>query len=367
MTFQRTTLPSFVSLVLGLSLVAGSAWAVPPSVERRVMIIGIDGTRPDALRRVLSERSVAGDDWLQQLSAGSDNSGADWNLITGDISFSGPGWASMLTGVWCDKHRVISNEFVAPDFATYPPIFALMKEHDPTIKTASIANWDAINSKILTNDMTDFWFDLGSDDDVETTVVSMLESEDFDARAIFVHFDDVDHAGHACCYSADNENYLGALRSTAERLQRIRKVLEKRTRQNKREEWLVLYSTDHGGGGVIGSEHGPNTDEDRRTFLIGQAYNTDILFPMQSPATTPQGIRLKIVDIAASALSWLNVPLKPEWKLEGQNLVSTDPSVNPIDRYAERSIPECGLPRATWDTGHGRTAPLLRDKALPIH
>ncbi len=122
-----------------------------------------------------------------------------------------------------------------------------------------------------------------------------------------------------------------------------------------------------GGGGVIGSEHGPNTDEDRRTFLIGQAYNTDILFPMQSPATTPQGIRLKIVDIAASALSWLNVPLKPEWKLEGQNLVSTDPSVNPIDRYAERSIPECGLPRATWDTGHGRTAPLLRDKALPIH
>ncbi len=340
-------------LLLGL---AGSAAA-----DRKVLIVGIDGTRPDALEQVLQSEPAPGGsrNWLDRLRGPGHRGGASFGMITGDISFSGPGWASMLTGVWCDRHRVLSNEFVAPNFEDHPPIFALMKAHDPGIRTASIANWDAINEKILTKEMTDEHMDQSSDDMVESMAVSALLSPAFDADAVFLHFDDVDHAGHACCYSTQNENYMNAIRRTAQRLQVIRAALKTRTEMMEDEQWLVLYSTDHGGGAVIGSEHGTNTDGDRLTFLLAEAYGAAI-----DLAQPPEGARLKIVDIAATALDWMNVPV-PEY-FAGQNVVIARGGGD-LPPYEERPIPECGFPRAVWDQGKGPAATLLQDKALPVH
>lgn len=369
-------------IVLMLSLLG---LALQPSVaetKRKLMIIGIDGTRPDALRKVLDEEPrsggggwVAASNWLDHLERryGS-SSRADWNTLTGDISFSGPGWASMLTGVWCDKHRVLSNEFIAPNFEEYKPIFALMKEKQGDLKTASIAHWDAINEKILTEEMTDYWSDKDSDQAVEDDVVALLMDgahAAHEADAIFVHFDDVDYAGHACCYAADNENYLKAIRATAIRLQKIRNALKARLDEGADEEWMLIYSTDHGGGGVIGSEHGTNTDEDRRTFFIVQTYRAPLAF-IETPQFTALsgGERIKVVDIGVTALNWLDIEIDPAWDLDGQVVADSREEQNYMDlqvNYATRPIPECGFPRAVWDTGHGRTAPALKDKALPIH
>ncbi len=333
----------------------------PAMAEQKVLIIGIDGTRPDALEQVLREEPAQGNsgNWLSSLQRGNQG-GADFGMITGDISFSGPGWASMLTGVWCDRHRVISNEFVAPNFEENPPIFALMKQHDPALRTASFANWDAINEQILTAEMTDEHVDVSSDDMVESMTAAALLNPAFDADAVFVHFDDVDHAGHACCYSTQNENYMSALKATAARLQTLRSALRTRTEQLPEERWLVLYSTDHGGGAVIGSEHGTNTDEDRLTFLLAESHGGAITL-----AQPPAGTRLKVVDIAATALAWLNVP-QPDY-FAGQNLIVRGGKGQNPPAYEDRPIPECGFPRTVWDRGHGPAATLLKDKALPIH
>ena len=47
---------------------------------------------------------------------------------TGDITLSGPGWASMLTGVWREKHGVRTNDFKGHNPKDYPHFF-----HDITI------------------------------------------------------------------------------------------------------------------------------------------------------------------------------------------------------------------------------------------
>ncbi len=35
-----------------------------------------------------------------------------------------PGWSSVLTGVWADKHGVQANSFKVKHFGTYPHLFA---------------------------------------------------------------------------------------------------------------------------------------------------------------------------------------------------------------------------------------------------
>ncbi len=33
---------------------------------------------------------------------------------------SGAGWSSIATGVWPDKHKVVDNNFTAPNYGQYP-------------------------------------------------------------------------------------------------------------------------------------------------------------------------------------------------------------------------------------------------------
>src|SRR4051812_20813467 len=68
---------------------------------KKVLIIGIDGCRPDALRAAKAPN-------LEALIRDGAYSG---KAQTGDATISGPGWSSMLTGVWRAKHGVRDNRF----------------------------------------------------------------------------------------------------------------------------------------------------------------------------------------------------------------------------------------------------------------
>ena len=69
-------------------------------VQGRVLIIGQDGTRSEVLE-------VANTPNIDSVRA---SGFADLDAITNDVSLSGPGWASMLVGVWCDEHGVFDND-----------------------------------------------------------------------------------------------------------------------------------------------------------------------------------------------------------------------------------------------------------------
>ncbi len=68
-----------------------SGWLPADDAPRRAMVIGIDGLKPDAV-------AVADTPWLDLLGTqGAYTDAATTQLTTATVS--GPGWASILTGV----------------------------------------------------------------------------------------------------------------------------------------------------------------------------------------------------------------------------------------------------------------------------
>tara|TARA_R110000868_G_scaffold131702_2_gene341907 strand:- start:5320 stop:6975 length:1656 start_codon:yes stop_codon:yes gene_type:complete len=220
--------------------------------NKKVLIIGIDGCRPDAIKAANTPN-------LDALMAGGTYSMDARN--TG-ITMSGPGWSSMLTGVWQDKHKVVDNSFAGSDFAKYPHFFKRIEENKPDNRTVSISQWHPINDEIANGfaDITRNSADTSAD--VKNKAIAELGVEDL--TALFVHFDDVDHAGHGSGFTPYNSNYITAIETVDAAIGDLVVALKNRPDYNK-EDWMVIVSTDHGG---IGTSHGGDTDEERTIFMI---------------------------------------------------------------------------------------------------
>ena len=88
------------------------------TTRKKVLLIGIDGCRPDALQAAHTPN-------LDSLIVGG---AVSFVAQTGEHTISGPGWASMLTGVGIGKHGVVDNSFADPHFDTYPHFFYRLNE-----------------------------------------------------------------------------------------------------------------------------------------------------------------------------------------------------------------------------------------------
>ena len=260
--------------------------------QNKVLIIGIDGTRPDALL-------VAKTPHLDNLWQ---NGSYSFNAQTDPLSWSGVCWTSMLTGVWKEKHNVYSNEYKDPNIKNYPHFFRRAKEQNPKLKTYSIANWKPVHTILQENDAT-ATIHRKTDKKVTDEVIKTLKNTNVDA--LFVHLDNVDHAGHKYGYALNNDKYIDAIEKADKKVGKIVKALKQR-KDYEKENWLILVSTDHGGTGY---GHGKDIPEHTTIFYI--AFGKDVV----------QGELLKpvnVVDVAVTALKHLGTDVKEEWKLDGE-------------------------------------------------
>ena len=83
------------------------------SQERKVLMIGIDGCRPDAL-------NLANTPNIDSLI---DNGAYSLQAQTGDYTISGAGWSNTFTGVWENKHNVTEQQFLFSQFYSIPTLF----------------------------------------------------------------------------------------------------------------------------------------------------------------------------------------------------------------------------------------------------
>ncbi len=118
-----------------------------PSKTPHALIIGLDGVRPDALQGASTPRL----DGL--IASGTVSYDGFAGGVLGEESeqptFSGPGWSSILTGVWTDKHAVKLNVFDDANFAEYPHFFAHIREKKHDVDLSSFVTWAPINQSIL--------------------------------------------------------------------------------------------------------------------------------------------------------------------------------------------------------------------------
>lgn len=265
------------------------------AVRRRVLIVGIDGCRPDALRAAKTP----------SLCALIRDGAVSYQAQTCEFTVSGPGWASMLTGVWPSGHHVEDNSFDGARFDLYPHFFQRLKEVRAEIVTASIVNWGPINHQILS--ASDISAEYDRDFEVAEAAEQLLTSHDPDV--LFLHFDEVDQAGHAHGFGPHSAKYLEAISMVDAQIGDILAALRRRTTYD-RENWLVLVSTDHGGSG---RKHGENLPDHRTIFMI------------LSGPTIPPGLihpPPQIVDVPPTAFSYLDLKIDPSWNWAGRPLVA---------------------------------------------
>ncbi|NKI26991.1 sulfatase-like hydrolase/transferase [Arenibacter sp. 6A1] len=276
-------------IMLGLIFFSGH---ISLKAQNKVLIIGIDGTRPDALLTAKTPNL----DGLWQ------NGAYSFRAKTDPLSWSGVCWTSMLTGVWKEKHKVYSNSYKNPNVKDYPHFFRRAREQKPNLKTYSIANWKPVHTILQENDAT-VTIHRKTDAAVTKQVVKTLKNTDVDV--LFLHLDNVDHAGHKYGYALENKKYIGAIEKTDKKVGEIIKALKKR-KDYEKENWLVLVSTDHGGSG---KGHGEAIPEHTTIFYI--ASGKDV---------TKGEIKkqVNVIDVAVTALKHLEVDIKKDWQLDGE-------------------------------------------------
>ncbi len=261
----------------------------------KVLLIGIDGCRPDALK-------LADTPNLDRLIAvGAFNPQAQTCART----VSGPSWMSILTGVWPNVHQVVDNSFEGYAQSNAPHFLTRIEQAHPEYRTASITEWAPLAD--LAKPGADLALAPESTTEVANQAISELNKNS--PNVLFLHFDEVDHAGHAFGYGPEIPEYQRAIEEVDSELGRIFNVMD------DLEDWLILATTDHGG---TGTSHGQDIPLHRTVFLLASG-NYD---------GGPKRWRryAEVVDIVPTILRHLQIPLSPDWGMSGVSLGMSAPS-----------------------------------------
>ncbi|MEE2711808.1 MAG: alkaline phosphatase family protein [Planctomycetota bacterium] len=276
--------------LLAVLLAAVAASGQTP--RRKVLIIGIDGCRPDAI-------AVANTPNLDTLIA----NGAYSDLAQTGITVSAPGWSDMLCGVWENKHGVTNNSFSGMNYGQYPHLFRRVKEACSQSFLSSFVSWSPINT-FITPPETDLIVSVSSDLAVLQAALAHLANDDPDLS--FVYFGDVDLAGHGYGFDPSVPQYIATIEVTDTYIGQLLMALQSRPTYAQ-EEWLILMSSDHGGSFA---GHGQQIPSHMTVpFLVSGAAT------QQGTVITPAP---EVVDLPPTIFAFLGLPVDPAWGWDGQ-------------------------------------------------
>lgn len=310
----QRTLGCAVAAILLLAPAPGQAQAGGPAAGRtpKVLLIGIDGVRADVLREVPTPRIDA------LIADGAYTDSAQTGLPT----ISGPSWTSMLTGVWKEKHGVVSNDFPFPDqrLEQYPDFLTRVEREAPQLRTFAVADWppliepqsrdgqpavppvlsERIDNRLALNGGRLGW----AAADERSVDAAAEEIRDRNPDALFVYLGNPDEVSHHT--GSIGDEYRATIARADRHVGRLVDAIRARPTYAA-EDWLILISTDHGRRPDGG--HGGESLEERTIFILASG---DAALRGRIPG------RPQIVDVAATALRHLGVGPRPEWGLDGQ-------------------------------------------------
>ncbi|NWG08200.1 MAG: alkaline phosphatase family protein [Chloroflexi bacterium] len=254
----------------------------PLPFARRVLILSMDGLRPDAI-------ALAPMPNLQALMAGS-----AYTLAAQTIHPSAtlPAHSSMLTGICPSKHGVNWNDYLPLlGYARGTDLFDLA--HAAGMQTVMYVGKEKLR-QITEPASTDQFVFINDRDLVIAGELIANFPQDF--RLLFVHFPTPDWMGHE--YGWLSSQQLSVIFRADEALGNILAELSAR---GLREETLIIVTADHGGHGTT---HGSSLPEDMTIPWIAAGAGIQ---PRQ--LTIP----VHTMDTAATAAFALGLPIPAEW------------------------------------------------------
>jgi hypothetical protein len=264
-----------------LTLTATLTPAPTPHVSR-VLILSIDGLRPDAIPAAPMPNLMA----LMQTSA------YTLNARTIFPSSTLPSHASMLMGVCPSKHGVDWNDYLPENgYASGIDLFDLA--HAAGLQTAMFVGKEKLRQ--LTEPSSLDVFTYVNDRDLVLTD-KLIENFPQDFGILFVHFPLVDGMGHVHGWMSPEQ--LSVAYRADEALGLILAELDAR---GLRDDTLIIVTADHGGHDTT---HGSSLREDMTIPWI-----------ISGPGVQPKVLTTQVntMDTAATAAFMLGLPIPPEW------------------------------------------------------
>ncbi|MFD6415338.1 alkaline phosphatase family protein [Streptomyces sp. NPDC060194] len=342
---RRTLLAAGAATAAATALPATAATAAPTlpngTSADKVLVVGMDGLRYD---RIDAANAPALKGMMANGTFGTSLLYANPMAATS----SGPGWSTISTGVWPDKHGVKDNAFAGKDYARYPGFLARLAQVRPALSTYAAVDWKPLDAQGTVTAGADAKLVLDGDRDGyvghDATIAAETESvlRDQNPDVVFAYFGQTDIVGHNS--GAGSQAYLDAIAVQDGYLGRLHAAIKARP-SYAQERWTVIVATDH--GHLDAGGHGGSAIEERRTFVLAQG-------PGIAAGARPQDTRL--VDVAATVFRQLGIAPDPAWGLDGRPVQerSTDPFEALRPALAPR-VDETGIPAAV--TGFTRTPP----------
>lgn len=268
--------------------------------NKHVIILGIDGCRPDALLAANTPNMDA------LAAAGSVTYSAFVGGVPGtptqQPTISAPGWTTILTGVWTDKHKVTANTFAGYDFTNYPHLFQRLKEYNPDAYLVSIVEWAPVDTYLVGpvdeyTSVRERAIDNTTTNLISRAITNVLPA---DPDVMFLHFHEPDTAGHGYGFSPTVPQYLAAIEKVDAGIGTLLDALPLRPNYAN-ESWLIIVTTDHGG---TGRGHGGQTAAERTVFVIASGGDAPQRVIEPGPGLT---------CIAPTVLAFLGVPIPAQW------------------------------------------------------
>ena len=232
---------------------------------------------------------------------------------------SSPNWASMIMGAGPEQHGVTSNDWQTNKLeflptaqgptGHFPTIFRLLHEQRPALHTAAIHDWGDFGRLIEPGMANHVEHVKGSVPTAERAIAYWKQHR---PALLFVHFDDVDHAGHG--FGWGSPQYF----KTVELVDGLIGDLVQAVRETGDEgQTVFLMTADHGG---VGTKHGGNTLEELEIPWIiagpGIARGQEIKSPVNTydtAATIARILRVKAPE------EWIAKPVTEAFTRRGLN------------------------------------------------
>lgn len=258
----------------------------------------------------------------------------------GGSTGSGPGWSSILTGVWPDKHGVRDNSFAGKDYETYPSFLDRVEQVNPDLNTLGIASWNPVvadEGQIISPAVDEVIATSGSDDRAEEVLVERLSGTGPDVS--FIQLNEPDIVGHS--YGSESPLFTAALEKQDERIGNFLAAIDARETRAQ-ENWNIIITSDHGHLPTGG--HGGTHPTERATFVIAAGDDFEDRGEVHN---------VNVSDIAPTVLGFAGIDIDPSWGLDGVPIgTDTTDDFDALRSALKPRVDEIAVPAGTLGFTH---------------
>ncbi|MDW5416539.1 LamG-like jellyroll fold domain-containing protein [Iodobacter sp. CM08] len=203
--------------------------------SKKVLLVGIDGIQYDVLLDALNNKQLSN---IAKLNLSPSYTGGIAGSNTQQQTLSGPGWASILSGAWANRHEVRSD--YAGQVFKNDSVFKQLGQ----LKSSSITSWSTLN-KLLRVDINAGQLSnaidcSGFDSCVVSSTQSAINSGNYSLVVSNLHAPE-----ETALHTGLGKEYKQTLKNTDQQIGELLETLKQRQIQNN-EDWLLLLTSSHG-------------------------------------------------------------------------------------------------------------------------